>query len=112
MTDITRRVLVKIAMATPVAIALRPANATGPVSHEVRITSFKFQPETLDVRAGDSIIFSNDDIAPHTATADDKSWDTGKLKQGESATVDVAENFAGDYFCRYHPKMKGKLAVV
>ncbi len=110
MHNITRRKLVWYAMVASAAIAVDRSHATEssvPVTHEVRIAGLKFQPDVLVVKPGDSIMFINDDIAPHTATAKDKSWDTGKLKKGESAIVEVSEGFAAAYFCRYHPKMKG-----
>ena len=77
--------------------------------HEVRIKGFKFVPENLAAKPGDSITFINEDIAPHTATADDKSWDTGAIKKGESVTVEVNQGFASAYFCRFHPKMRATI---
>ena len=47
--------------------------------HRVLIKRFKFEPARLEVRPGDVIVWENLDIAPHTATATDKSWDTGRI---------------------------------
>jgi plastocyanin len=49
------------------------------------------------------------DIAPRTATADDMSFDTGELKQNESASITVSSDQTISYFCRFHPTMKAKL---
>ncbi len=106
MMKITKRQTVLGFMAALAAIAAYSPVAAEPAIHEVRIKQFKFMPETLQVKIGDQIHFFNDDIAPHTATADDKSWDTGKLNKGESATVEITEHSSGEYFCRFHPKMK------
>jgi len=75
----------------------------------VVIKDFKFAPESIHVRTGDTITFINEDIVPHTATAIDESWDTGNLATGESATITVTEEFELQYFCVYHPMMKAVL---
>ena len=82
-----------------------------PVTHEVDITGFAFDPALLDVRAGDRVRWTNRDVAPHTATARDRSWDTGTLRQGESAELEVSMDMASDYYCRFHPVMVGVLNV-
>ena len=81
-----------------------------PAEHTVEITGFKFIPESLTVKAGDSITWINRDIAPHTATANDESFDTGELKQNESAKISVTADQTIGYFCRYHPAMKAEIA--
>lgn len=111
----TRRSLVLSAMAAPVAIVFKTAFAIGseePVTHDIRIVKFKFAPETLQVKVGDTIKFTNEDIAPHTATANDKSWDTKRLKKGKSASIEVTENLSGSYSCRFHSKMKAQIEVL
>ncbi|OED42459.1 hypothetical protein AB833_07450 [Chromatiales bacterium (ex Bugula neritina AB1)] len=79
--------------------------------HIVEITGFKFVPATITVKAGDTITWLNKDIAPHTATADDSSFDTGLLKQNESGSITVTENQTIAYFCKFHPSMKASLTV-
>ena len=78
--------------------------------HGVEIKGMKFVPDMMEVAAGDTITFTNADPAPHTATAEDGSFDTGRLAKGESATVTVT---AGDhaYKCMVHPMMKGTVAA-
>ena len=78
-------------------------------SHRIAIGEMKFQTKSLDVRIGDKITWVNEDMVPHTATAKDKSWDSGLLKKGESFTLTIAENTALDYLCTFHPQMKGTL---
>lgn len=77
--------------------------------HVVEITGFKFIPESLTVKAGDTITWINKDIAPHTASADDNSFDTGELKQNESGSITVSSDQTLTYFCKFHPTMKAKL---
>lgn len=94
----------------------RDAEATSspnarPTNHVVEIKGFKFAPATLAVRPGDTITWINRDIAPHTATALDKSWDTGLLKRGEQKTLTVKPGFSPAYFCLFHPVMKASLTI-
>ena len=79
--------------------------------HAVAIKGMKFVPAEITVAAGDTITFTNEDGAPHTATANDGSFDTGRLKRGESATVTIATAGAFDYICKVHPSMKGKVTA-
>ena len=80
--------------------------------HVVEIKRFKFVPATLNVRVGDTVTWINRDIAPHTATAKDKRWDTKQIRRKKSVALMVSKGMGGAYFCRYHPHMKGKLVIV
>jgi plastocyanin len=85
--------------------------AEGAVHHLVTIGRFKFEPAVLSVSVGDTITWTNADIAPHTATASDGSWDTGTIKKGEAVSITVAAGMTGGYFCRFHPAMKAELEI-
>ncbi len=85
--------------------------ASAVVDHQVEIKGFAFVPERLDVKVGDTVTFTNLDIVPHTATANDKSWDTGNLDQNESATITITADMMADYFCLFHPNMVAALQV-
>ena len=101
MTTLDRRaVLIGLA-----AIAAIPARAA--TDHAIAIKGMKFAPAELSVSVGDTVTFTNMDGAPHTGTAKDGSFDTGKLSKGKSATVTIAA--AGDiaFFCKIHSGMKG-----
>ena len=79
--------------------------------HVVDIRGLKFQPVELVVVPGDIIVWINHDIIPHTATADDKSWDSKSIgKQGEWQT-NVEPGMTEEYFCRFHPNMKARLQI-
>ena len=80
-------------------------------THEVTIEGFAFSPATLEVAAGDSITFTNNDGAPHTATAADGAFDTGRLNRGESATVTVANAGEHAYACAFHPNMRATVTA-
>ena len=96
--------------ATGAAMAL-PQLAYAGTTHQVTIEGFKLVPDNLAVAVGDTVIFTNGDGAPHTATANDRSWDTGRLNRGQSAEAQVAAGMEGGYFCNFHRNMKGLLSV-
>ena len=78
----------------------------------VQIVDFEFTPPDLSVDAGTEVTFTNDDTSPHTATADDDSFDTGKLDDGgDSGSVTLDEPGTYSYFCEFHPTMKGSIEV-
>lgn len=93
----------------PAAAGEKSSSTAEPKEHVVKITGFKFIPETLVVKSGDTITWINKDIAPHTATADDMSFDTGELKLNESGSIKVTADQSISYFCRFHPTMRASL---
>jgi len=107
---ISRRTV--LATGTAALVPLSPLLAGGEAqNHTIEISKFKFEPATLTANPGDTITWINRDIVPHTATANDKIWDTGTLKKDESIVTTVGEDTIGAYFCRFHPHMKGELKI-
>jgi plastocyanin len=80
-------------------------------SQGVTIKDFKYAPASISVSVGDSITWTNQDIAPHTATASDGSFDTGSLSKGKSGTVTLSKAGTFAYICSIHPSMKGTVTV-
>jgi plastocyanin len=102
---VPRHQLVQRPRTVPVA-DVHAAASTG-----VTIKNFAFSPGTTSVNVGDTITWTNQDSAPHTATANDGSFDTGTLSKGKSGshTFTKAGSFA--YICSVHPSMKGTVTV-
>ncbi len=68
-----------------------------------------FSPAQVTARVGDTIEWVNDDFVAHTATAKDK-WDIViPPHQKKQLVLKDAGDFG--YLCRFHPTMKGKIAV-
>lgn len=90
-----------------------PAAPAGPDQrvHRVSISGFKFEPATLEVHVGDVVEWRNEDFTAHTATADDHSFDTGRLDAGQAQRVVARKKGRFPYFCRYHLAMKATLVV-
>ena len=77
----------------------------------VTIAGFAFDPADLEVAAGTEVTWTNDDSAPHTATADDGTFDTGTLEQGDSGSATFDEPGDFPYHCAIHPDMTGTITV-
>ena len=110
MTIQSRRNFLRLTAAT----ATLPMYATqlrAATEHTVIIKGFAFEPAELTIAAGDTVIFTNEDNAPHTATDDNGAFDTGRLNRGQSATLTfpAAGDFA--YHCEFHRGMKATLTV-
>lgn len=76
----------------------------------VTIPAFKFQPATVTVSRGSKVRFSNTSGTTHTATRKG-SFNTGRIKSGNSATVQFNGKGSFAYHCSIHPFMKGKVVV-
>jgi plastocyanin len=77
----------------------------------IDIADFKYDPETVTVKAGAELTWTNSDAAAHTATADDSSFDTGDLDKGDSKSVTFDNAGSFTYYCRFHPFMKATVEV-
>jgi plastocyanin len=75
----------------------------------VKMAGLAFAPGTLTVARGTTVVFDNDDTAPHTVTARSGGVDSGVLDPGKQFSLAVTDGF--DYFCSIHPSMTAKIAV-
>jgi plastocyanin len=80
-------------------------------THTVTIEGFAFKPQTLEIKAGDTVEWVNRDILPHTATASANAFDSKTIDPGArwSWTARTAGQYA--YECALHPNMKGVVQV-
>lgn len=112
----------KIEIAKPLPAPILSAKQAKPVDikrmgeaqtvHIIEIHKMKFTAKFLKVKLGDQVTWINKDVVPHTATASDKSWDSGHLKKGESYTLTITNQTELDYFCLYHRQMTASLVRI
>ena len=78
----------------------------------VQVVDFAFEPGMLTVPAGATVTWTNAGSRTHTVTADDGSFDSGRLDPGEqfSQTFDQPGTFT--YHCGFHPEMQGSIVVI
>ena len=89
--------------------ACTESSAAGEVS--VAIADFAFNPADITATVGQTITFTNNDSAPHTATLDDDSCGTGNLNNGDSGGLTFTAAGTYPFHCAVHPTMKGSITV-
>lgn len=93
--------------ATPVTAPATP----GAGALSVLIKDFIYDPATLEIAAGTTVTWVNEDPVPHTASAFDGSFNTGNIAANESVSLDFTTAGTFDYVCLYHPTMTGTVIV-
>jgi plastocyanin len=97
------------AAAPTAAQGARPVAAGAAGGGTVKMAGLSFAPGTLTVARGTTVVFDNDDTAPHTVTARSGGVDSGVLDPGKQFSLAVTDGF--DYFCSIHPSMTARIAV-
>jgi len=82
-----------------------------PKTHTVTIEGMRFQPEMLTVERGDTIVWVNKDIVPHTATSTSGGFDSKDIQVDESWKFTIRKMGDFAYICTFHPTMKAMLRV-
>ena len=88
-----------------------PSGGAAVESATVDIKSFKYKPVTVVVKKGGRVRWANSDTAAHTATADDRSFDTQTIDKGKSRMVAMTTAGTFRYHCDFHPFMKATVVV-
>jgi plastocyanin len=86
--------------------------ASGPNVIAVSMIDNAFAPDDLEVRAGDSVTWTNNGELPHTVTARDESFDSGFLMAGQAWTKQFDQVGVVEYVCIIHPEMVGTVRVI
>ena len=83
-----------------------------PVTHTVTIDASSFRPSTLTIAPGDSVVWVNKDLIPHTATSQKQGlFDSGTIPPGKSWTRTFKDKADLAYLCLFHPTMKGRVRI-
>jgi plastocyanin len=89
--------------------------ASAPSGGAVKVTikNLAFSPATVQVKSGDTIVFTNDDSPPHNVTwvSGPKFTSSSTLNPGSSFTLKVTQAGTIHYYCSIHPFMKGTIVV-
>jgi amicyanin len=88
-----------------------PPKAIAAGSGGVTIADFSFSPASITVKVGDTVTWVNNGPTPHSATANDGSFNTGILKAGQSGSHTFNQAGTFSYFCQPHPFMKATVVV-
>ena len=77
----------------------------------VVIKGFKFVPADLNVKVGDTIVWTNEDSAPHTVESSDGVLKSDELSKGDTYKYTFTKAEKYNYICGIHPYMKGTVTV-
>ena len=88
------------------------SSSTAGKASVVTIKNLAFQPDRVEVSAGQTVTWRFDDgSTPHTVTAGDGSFDSGTKTSGQfSHRFDKAGTY--DYMCTVHPQQMRATVVV
>jgi plastocyanin len=111
-----RRVITAALLAVPLAGLSRLVLDQDVQAANVAVTimNFSFQPTPLTIPVGTTVVWTNHDMAPHTASSDPGSaftFDTGMLQPGQSGSVTFMTAGSFPYHCNVHPNMHGMVVV-
>jgi plastocyanin len=81
-------------------------------SDQVQIVDRIYQPSALKVEAGQTVLWKNTTLQPHTVTADGGEFNSEKLNGGEQFWVTFSRPGTFAYACLIHPTMKGVVSVL
>ncbi|MBC7543628.1 MAG: cupredoxin domain-containing protein [Candidatus Sericytochromatia bacterium] len=100
--------------------ASQPATGTTPTGtpsaavatpNTILISNFQFSPPSLNITAGTTVTWVNNDAARHTATADDQTFDSGDLQPGRSYPRLFGTAGTFFYHCNFHHNEKATITV-
>ena len=87
----------------------QPAGKSAKVA--VAMKDMKFSPDSVTIKVGDTVVWTNDDDHDHTVVADDGSFKSEKIGHGETFKHTFDKKGKFKYSCSYHPRMKGVIVV-
>lgn len=93
-------------MVVMLATAAVPARAE---TIQVMVDKLVFVPAAVNAKVGDTIEWVNRDILAHTATV--KGGPEVMIPAKKTARLMLQKAEAIDYYCRFHPNMKGRITV-
>jgi plastocyanin/uncharacterized membrane protein YozB (DUF420 family) len=85
---------------TTTTITAQATPAAGTVV--VPLANYSFNPGTLEIPAGTTVIFRNTDPDPHTITSDTGAFPEGQVQEGQEYKFTFTNTGEFPYFCQFH----------
>lgn len=99
---------------TPVNTPVAPAGTPQPLDKgkivDVTIQNFSFNPQSIEISAGDTVRWTNKDTVEHTVNG--QTFGSGPIQTGQNYEFLFSTPGVYDYNCSIHPYMKGTVTVV
>ena len=100
------------AMAVLFAMVALPGWAQDAATSAVSIDNFTFTPQTLTVKAGTTVTWTNKDDIPHGIASDNNAFRRSKaLDTDDKFAFTFTTPGTYKYFCYVHPHMTGTIVV-
>lgn len=87
-----------------------PSNLVVP-PNSVIIQSNSFNPDTLTVKVGTKVTWTNNDSYTHNVTSDDGTFTGGNIDSGQSISFTFTKAGTYNYHCAIHTFMTAKVVV-
>lgn len=99
-----------ISIVSPVVTSTTTSsNVVSPKTYSVSIVNFSFNPSTLNINKGDTVIWTNNDGVPHQIVGGNLGGPV--MSKGSTYTFTFNEIGTVNYHCAIHPSMKGIIIV-
>jgi plastocyanin len=85
--------------------------AAAPDTVVVTISGFQFRPRTVEIEAGDVVVWRNAETVAHTVTADTGAIESPLIDPGKEWSQRFARPGTYIYHCTPHPFMKAEIRV-
>jgi plastocyanin len=136
-----KKIIVAVAVATALLVSCggqstsgdtstdAAGDAAGSTSAEVSIVNFAYDPSTIEVAPGETVLWTNDDDIAHTVTSGkakkqgvpgvgedrdavpDGVFDSGTMELDDTFEFTADEPGSYSYFCAIHAGMRGTVVV-
>ena len=102
-------VVMRVRASLLIAMLITCARPVSAASITVTIDKLVFEPAEITIDVGDTVEWVNNDAFAHTATVKG-GWEVS-IPPHASAIHVMNEAEVVDYYCRFHPNMKGRIVV-
>ena len=87
--------------------------SSSPKTVNVAIKNYAYDPAQLTVNVGDTVVWTNEDSAPHTVTVSDgpEKFNSPNLNKGDSFSYKFTKAGTYNYYCAVHPDMKASVTA-
>lgn len=101
-------------LALGIGLAACGSKAREPRTHQVEIRAMQYVPASLEVAVGDTVVWTNADVVPHTVTSSVPSvavFDSQSIANKQTWQYSVTKAGEHAYVCTFHPTMKATLTA-
>ncbi len=108
----TRSMVLGIALLVVAGLVCFAASAQPQEETTVVIQNLSFEPATVEVFTGSTVVWTNEDDVEHTVTSTEPLFDSDVIPPGGEFSYTFDEEGSYDYICTIHPEMRGQVAVI